>query len=186
MRRKALANYLRKKSEKYHEPIHALIGVLCAVIVKYFYPDSDFVRLIVIGIVGNLIPDIDHLLFLFVYGRKSEYAKIVKRHIKNKEFKDFLLFIRNNHKNNTSIYSHNILALILSIFLAWYLGESRDRAGFYTFFMSWSSHYVFDMFEDLLFFKKLNPNWYMRFNKVKRDFIQSFSHDSTRDLTEKK
>lgn len=177
MRKKALANFLRKKSEKYHEPIHMLIGILCALIVAHFYEVSSLSKLIMIGILGNLIPDVDHLIYLFIYGRKSEYAKIVKKYLKGKEFRNFYKFMRDNHKANTGIYSHNIFALLLSIFLAWYLGESRDRAGFYTFFVSWSSHYVFDMFEDLLFFKKLNPNWYMRFNKIKRDITQGFGKE---------
>jgi hypothetical protein len=149
--------------------IHVLIGAGCACIVWYIFPDSSILKLLVVGIAGNLIPDIDHILYWFFYGKKSDYAKILKSHLKLKEFRMAASFIRNNHKSNTGVYSHNILSLMLSIFLAWYLGESRDRTGFYVFFMSWSSHYLFDMFEDILFFKKLNPNWFMRFNRIKRD-----------------
>jgi len=152
--------------------IHVFLGLVCAYIVICVFPAADLSKLITVGILGNLIPDVDHLLFFFLYGRKSEYAKIFKSHLKLREFRMAARFIKDNHQNNTGIYSHNILSLMLSIFLAWYLGESRDRAGFYTFFMSWSSHYVFDMFEDVLFFKKLNPNWFMKFNKIKKELTQ--------------
>jgi len=159
---------LKRKSEHYHMLIHVLLGLICAIIVMHAFPDADKTKLIMIGVFGNLVPDLDHFLFLFIYGRKSDYAKIVRGHLRLKQFRSAANFIKNNHKNNTGIYSHNILSLMISIFLAWYLGESRDRAGFYVFFASWSSHYLFDMVEDILFFKKLNPNWFMKFNRVDR------------------
>jgi len=172
MRGKRLISALRKKSERYHPLVHVLLGLACAFTVIHFIPGANILKLIAVGVLGNLIPDVDHLLYFFLYGRKSEYAKIFKSHLKLREFRMALRFIKDNHKNNTGVYSHNILSLMLSIFLAWYLGESRDRAGFYVFFMSWSTHYIFDMFEDVLFFKKLNTNWFMRFNRVKKELTQ--------------
>lgn len=166
MTRRAVVQALRNKSHRYHMLIHVSLGLLCAFIVVHTFPSANISKVISVGILGGLIPDTDHLLYMFFYGRKSEYAKIVKTYFKNKQFRLMCSFLKNNHKNNTGIYSHNILSLMLSIFLAWYLGESRDRACFYAFFMSWSAHYLFDMFEDLLFFKKVNPNWLMRFNRV--------------------
>lgn len=146
--------------------VHVLLGLLCAAIVLHAIPSANTTRIILLGILGNVVPDVDHLLHMFFYGRNSEYARIVKTFFKDKEFRKALIFMKDNHKTNTGLYTHSILALMLSIFLAWYLGESRDRAGFYVFFMSWSVHYVFDMFEDLIFLKRFNPNWFMRFNRA--------------------
>jgi hypothetical protein len=172
MRGKRLVSALRRKGEYYHMLVHVLLGLGCAYAVMSFFPTADRGRLITVGILGNLVPDVDHVLFWFLYGRKSDYAKILKTHLKLKQFRMAARFIKDNHKNNTGLYSHNILSLMLSIFLAWYLGESKDRAGFYVFFMSWSSHYIFDMFEDILFFKKLNSNWFMKFNRVKKELTR--------------
>jgi hypothetical protein len=165
-RRHAVAQAIRNKTYRYHMVIHVFLGLLCAFIVVHTFPSANVLRTISIGVLGSLIPDVDHLLHMFFYGRKSEYAKIIRTFVKNREFRKALSFVKDNHKNNTGIYSHNILSLMISIFLAWYLGESRDRAGFYVFFMSWSTHYLFDMLEDVLFLKRINPNWFMRFNRI--------------------
>ena len=165
-RRQAIAQAIKRKAYKYHMLVHVFLGLLCAYIVMHTFPNANGWRIIWIAILGSVIPDVDHLLFMFIYGRKSEYAKIIRAFVKNKEFRKALSFMKDNHKTNTGLYSHNILALIISIYLAWYLGDSRDRAGFYVFFMSWSVQYVFDMFEDLIFLRRFNPNWFMRFNRV--------------------
>jgi membrane-bound metal-dependent hydrolase YbcI (DUF457 family) len=165
-RRHVVAQAIRNKAYTYHMVIHVLLGLVCAFIVMRAFPSANIYKIISIGILGSLIPDVDHLLYMFLYGRKSEYSKILKAFVKDKEFRKALHFVKDNHKNNTGIYSHNILSLILSIYLAWKLGDSRDSAGFFVFFMSWSVHYVFDMFEDVLFLKRINPNWFMRFNRV--------------------
>ncbi len=165
-KRHAVAQAIRNKAYTYHMVIHMLLGLVCAFIVMHAFPAANITKIISIGILGSVIPDVDHLLHMFFYGRKSEYAKIVKAFVKNKEFRKALSFVKDNHKKNTGIYSHNILSLMLSIYLAWYLGDSRDSAGFYVFFMSWSTHYLFDIFEDVLFLKRINPNWFMKFNRV--------------------
>ena len=161
---------LRAKSEAYHMQLHIVMGVLCGLFMGHLFPETPLLKLISIGVIGAILPDFDHLLFIFIYGRKTEFARIIKSFLRKHKIKNAISFIKLNHKYNTSIYSHNMLSVILAFSLFYYLYTVRDNASLSTFFLSWFGHYVFDIFEDVLFFKKINPNWWLKFSKtVKRD-----------------
>jgi hypothetical protein len=165
----SIATSLRNRSEKYHVLIHILCGFLCAYIAIDYFPDISHTKLNIIGVLGSLSPDVDHVMYWFIYGKKSQYSQIVRSLLRRRQFKNFYKFIRGNHKTLTGLYFHNFLTLALSVFLSSFYGFSRQHPYLMVFFMAWSVHYIFDLCEDLLFFKRLNPNWYFRFNKVTRD-----------------
>lgn len=159
--------------------VHIGMGLMCGVFMWYLFPDAPLIKLMAIGIIGGILPDFDHLLFIFIYGRKTEFAKIIKGFLRKYKIKSAISFIKINHKYNTSIYSHNMLSVILAFSLFYYLYNVRDNASLSTFFLSWFGHYVFDIFEDVLFFKKVNPNWWLKFSKnVKRDFSKFLPPES--------
>jgi hypothetical protein len=146
--------------------IHALSGVTVAYFILSMFPYADRLELVIYGILGSLLPDVDHFIYYFFYGKNSQYAQIAKYFLLKKQLKNWIKFVKANHKFNTGIYSHNFLSLFLSLWLSWYFGLQRIHPVFAVFALSWSVHYLFDIFEDLLFFKRLNPNWYLKFNSV--------------------
>ncbi len=168
---------LRAKSETYHMQVHIIIGLICGLFMGHLFPEAPLIKLISVSIIGSVLPDFDHLLFIFIYGRKTDFARIIKGFLRKYKIKSAISFIRVNHKYNTSVYSHNMLSVILAFWLFYYLYTVQDKASMSTFFLSWFAHYVFDIFEDVLFFKKINPNWWLKFSKnVKRDlsaFLES-------------
>ena len=168
--------YLRKKSEAYHMLIHVLLGIICAFVTKSFFPQSQLSFLILYGVLGNLLPDVDHFLFFLLYGRHTEYSKSVKSLFRKKQFRRLWKFISINHKAQTGLYSHNIISIILAGLAFWYFEAIRDRPSLTAFFLSWTTHYIFDIFEDLLFFKTLNPNWYMKFNHTSKRSYTPVDH----------
>lgn len=160
-----IGSSLRARSENYHMLIHILCGFVCAYITIDFFPNISHARLNIMGFLGSLSPDVDHLMFWFLYGKKSQYSQIVKNFLKKRQYRNFFNFIKLNHKALTGLYFHNFLSLLISVILCFYLGFIREHPLLMVFFMSWAVHYMFDLFEDLLFFKRINPNWYFRFNK---------------------
>ncbi len=158
---------IRKKlintSEQYHMIIHILLGIISGLIFANIN-NIQPLTLISIGIIGNILPDIDHLLYIFIYGRNSEYAQFIKDFLGQKQYKNIVNFCKNNHKFNTGLYSHNILTTILVILIT-YKTFNFNNYLTATFFFSWSLHYLYDIVEDLLFFGKLNKNWFLKFDK---------------------
>jgi hypothetical protein len=45
----------------------------------------------------------------------------------------------------------------------------KNRIYIATFFLSVTVHFLYDIVEDLLFFKKLNPNWFLHFNRKNKN-----------------
>ena len=169
---------LRRKSESYHMLIHIFLGVFCGVSMWHVFPGSPLLKLMAIGAIGGILPDFDHILFIFLYGRKSEFAKIVKGFLKKHKIRNAITFIKVNHKYNTAVYSHNMVSVLLAFSLFYYLYTVKDNASMSAFFLSWFVHYTFDIFEDVLFFKKVNPNWLLKFSKtVKKDLTKLYEHD---------
>jgi membrane-bound metal-dependent hydrolase YbcI (DUF457 family) len=158
--------------------VHIALGVLSAYAIHSYFPEASMPRLIALGIIGNLLPDIDHIFFLFWYGATTEYAKTIKKYIRSRELRNAAAFMKLNHKLNTSIYSHNVISLVLAFLLFWYLGDKRDSAALSVFFLSWCTHYLYDILEDFLFFKKINPNWFLKFNRYTGKFNEVPQRDN--------
>ena len=149
--------------EKNHGQLHVLFGTLAWVGALIIF-GGEPVRLFLVSVLGAYFPDADHLLFIFGYGRSAQYAIDSKKSFFEGGIPGFLRYVKKNHKGNTRIYSHNLLSLGLVIGLSVWsvLSGNRILGGV---FFSWSLHYVFDILEDLLFFGKLNGNWWLRFGK---------------------
>lgn len=160
-------------SEKFHMSIHVLWGIIIALVIKKFIVDVSLFLLLLTGILGSLLPDFDHVLYIFIYGRKSEYSRFIRHFISQKQLKKTFWFCKNNHKLNTGLYSHNILTMILVLILS--INAITIKNYFLTtFFLAWSMHYLYDIFEDLLFFGKINKNWFLKFDKkiINKDLLR--------------
>ena len=152
---------IQRFSDKYHYVIHLLIGIA----IFYFLKDetTNHDQLLFWCMIGSLIPDIDHLFFYFIYGRKTEYASIVKSYLRKKEIRNFMKFCSLNHKKQTHLYSHNILTPAFALMLSpFFINHGAVAAS--GFFMSIGFHFIFDIFEDVFVYGIFNRNWIFRFN----------------------
>jgi len=159
-----MRNKLVEKSQTYHILIHILLGLICALIISREFQGENLFLLLICGFLGNTLPDLDHVIYYLTYGKDSEYSQIIKLFIKERDFKEVKDFLRENHKYLTGLYSHTILSPLLSILLM-FLFLNKNNIYISTFFLSVTTHFIYDIVEDLLFFKKLNPNWFMHLNR---------------------
>ena len=163
-----MRNKIVQKSQTYHILIHILFGIMAALIVSKQFDNENLVLLLIMGFFGNTLPDIDHIIYFFTYGRDSEYSQIIKLFIKERHFREIKNFLRDNHKYLTGLYSHTLISPVISIFLTYFFFK-KGLIYPATFFFSVSIHFMYDILEDILFFGKLNPNWYMKFNNKNKN-----------------
>lgn len=161
---------LRTRSERYHMHVHAALGVICALSMRDSLPSHSIFFLIFVGIMGNLLPDLDHLFYFFIYGRRSEYSKQVRLFLRSKEIRNMLRFWRSNHKMNNGLITHNLLTPVVSFILFKIFQDKVPATSLSLFFLSFTVHFVYDVTEDLLVLKKLNPNWYLKFNNQPKEY----------------
>jgi hypothetical protein len=158
---------LIRLSEDFHHPIHLLIGLIVGVIYYLFNPTLELDKILFYAGLGALVPDVDHLIYLFYYGRSSEYAKNVKSHIRSFKIKELARFLKTNHKSNTGVYTHNMFTILVIYFIS-ISAKNSNHLYLSVFLLSCIFHYVFDIFEDFVYFGKPNPNWYLKFNRSSR------------------
>ncbi len=155
-------------SEQRHGTFHLLFGLI-AFLTGYFTQKEFFenhnILILFAVLIGSFIPDLDHLLYQFGYGRKKEYAADCRKFIKNMDFRGYLNYVKANHKHNTNIYSHNIGSLVIAFLLSMYALHTFNNIYYSMFFLAWTFHYIYDILEDILFFKKPNKNWFFVFGK---------------------
>lgn len=157
-----------KLSEDFHHPIHLVVGLIIGFIYYIFNPGLELDRILFFAGLGSLIPDIDHVLFMYFYGRSTEYAKIQKKYLKNFQIRKFINFSKNNHKKNKSVYTHNIITILVILFIT-ITAKNSDHVYLAVFLISCIFHYILDIFEDFLYFGSLNSNWFLRFTKSTKD-----------------
>jgi hypothetical protein len=161
---------LIKISEQLHAWIHLAFGGLAFETMRLIDPvsaEGNSLLLILLAAVACYLPDIDHLFYIYGYGRKTEYSKTMRTFLRNHDLKGFINHTKHNHKNLTGIYSHNLGSIILVAFFSYWELIRRDNIFMATFFLSWTYHYLYDVIEDLVYFSKPNKNWFFIFNRKK-------------------
>lgn len=149
-------------SERFHGQMHFVFGVATWLLSGIIFGRSDLLTFLM-AMVGAYLPDGDHLLFIYWYGKETEFSSGIKKALREFGLNGFIDYAKKNHKNNTKIKSHNLLTVTVCVALALY-GVIMNSPLIGTLFISWTGHYVFDLLEDLLFFGKLNKNWWLRFD----------------------
>jgi len=148
-------------------PVHIVLGFLCGLLVAYFSRNTSILFMSVLGVIGSLLPDIDHLLYIYIYARKTEYARLLRIRIKNRELRELFRFASANHKLNTKIYSHNLLTVLITVIFFSYFAFAQDNYNAAAFTLGMISHYFYDIFEDWLLLGRINPNWFLLFGRQK-------------------
>jgi hypothetical protein len=140
-----------------HEFYHILLGLIWAWFLRERWGEFNL-RWIFISIFGSLLPDADHFLYFFTYGKKDDYTVQIRSLLKNREWRALSVFVEKGHKHNVNLSSHNYYFMgilfmtgILSSFLSWEFGV--------IIFGAMLIHYIFDITDDLLQLGRVNPNW---------------------------
>ncbi len=141
-----------------HMLYHILVGILWTLFLQLVWGDSAGMY-ILLGAVGAVLPDLEHLYYFFGYGRHDGYVMKIFSLFKHRDWRELTKFIAIGHKYNTSLIFHNIYTTLLFIGITAY---SADRGWLYAaaLFGAMASHYVFDIVDDMLTLGKLNENWY--------------------------
>lgn len=140
-----------------HELTHILIGLVFAWFLRELWMELS-PRYIFLSIIGSLIIDADHLLYLFVYARHEWYSVEARKILRQGQIGTLLRFWRDNHKQNTGLLSHNIYFLIF-FFCVSAASFYFDWKGAVVFFGAIVLHLLFDIFDDLWVLGKINENW---------------------------
>ncbi len=155
---------LKKFSEKYHGELHVCFGLLVWLVVWLMNRQVDTAGLFLVVLLGSFLPDIDHIFFMFFYGRNTEYARKEREFMFAGKWKELIDFGKKNHKSNTFILSHNLLTPVLFGWLAW-ISAGNGNWIWTGFWGAMQMHFVFDILEDWLYFGRLNGNWWFRYGK---------------------
>lgn len=141
-----------------HSVVHMTIGAIW-----YLYADYRFGGLpssyLFIAIFSSVLPDLEHLYYLFISkNRHSDYTAQIKALLKKRQIISLFKLVEHNHKTQTFLLFHHIgVAFVFMLLAIWALVKQHE---FLTIFYGGIlSHYAFDIFDDFLVLKKLNPNW---------------------------
>lgn len=140
-----------------HEFYHILLGLVWAWFLREVWEQFN-VRWISVSVLGSLLPDADHFFYFFIWGRKDEYAKLVKAFLRGREWRTLTKLLETGHKYQTDLATHNIyfigflfLLSTASFFYDWKVGV--------VLFGAMMIHYLFDIFDDIIILGYINPNW---------------------------
>lgn len=140
-----------------HMVYHVLIGLVWAWYLRERWGEFN-IFWIWVAVVGAVSPDVDHLLYFFGYGKNEQYNKQITNFLRTHQWRNLTVFIERGHKHNTNLSFHNIyvtgiflVSSLLSSFFDWEVGVILSGAIV--------SHYLFDMFDDIVQLGTLNPNW---------------------------
>lgn len=140
-----------------HHYYHILIGVVWAWILREVW-HSFQPRWIALSIIASELPDADHFVYFFTYGKKDPYSKLVKSLFANRQWRLLWYTIDKGHKYNTNLATHNYFTIMfltgLSVLAYFFEWQSAV-----VFLGAMVLHYIFDIVDDLLILGSINPNW---------------------------
>lgn len=149
-----------------HHFAHVAIGLGFAWFLREWWNEFS-PRYLTLALVGSVLIDFDHFLYIFVYGRHEWYAKEVKKFLRAGQLRDVWAFLSKNHKYNTSLATHNVYFIGFFILLSFVCSRFDWKAGI-VLFGATVLHLLFDVLDDLWALGYVNPNW-KRLKRIKND-----------------
>jgi hypothetical protein len=140
-----------------HLLYHVLLGLAWAWFLREWWHIFNS-KWIIISVFGSLLPDTEHLLYFFTYGRKDAYTRNLRKFLWEHEWRVATLCVEKGHKNKTRLRFHNIYIIGLLLLLA-SLCFISDRNSWVVLFGAMVIHYTFDIFDDIITLGYINPNW---------------------------
>lgn len=140
-----------------HEFYHALLGLAWAWILRELWNEFN-AKWIFLALLGSVLPDADHLFYLFTYGKKDFFSSTVKTMVKKREWRNLVVFIEHGHKHNTELTYHNVyfIGLLLVTTMVFVF---LDLKSWVVIFGAMVIHYIFDIVDDIAVLGYVNSNW---------------------------
>jgi len=136
---------------------HVMLGLLWAWFLRELWNELNPLW-IWTAVIGSVLPDIDHFNYFFGYGKRDAYTQQIVSFLRQRQWRSLVQYIAKGHKTNTSLQYHNIYVAgiflagsIISAFIDWRFGV--------VLFGAIVSHYVFDIFDDIVLLGSINENW---------------------------
>src|SRR5258708_856632 len=111
-----------------HTATHVAIGIIYVLILKNTWHTISNTP-IFLAAFGSILIDLDHVFYIFTYGRREWYAIESRKFMRQGQFKNLAYFLRTHHKHNTGLATHNVYYLafflllsLLSFKLGWETG----------------------------------------------------------------
>lgn len=140
-----------------HMAYHVMIALVWSWLLREVWGQFNPVWILA-AVICSVLPDVDHLNYFLGYGRQDTYTQQVFALIRKRQWRALFQFIATGHKTNTSLTYHNVYVVGIFLLLAliamvadWQLGVVM--------FGAIVSHYLFDMFDDIVQLGGINPNW---------------------------
>lgn len=154
-----------------HHIVHLLLGYCWYVVASQWVGQRSGWYLF-LALLGSELPDIEHILYFYIFGKQDTYSKIVRDFFKKRQLGDLAKYVKNNHKHGLELRFHSAYWAVIIIAMA-YAALWTDSRSLFVLLGAVAVHYVFDMVDDLLFLGRLNANW-KRFplRRSKRSHVQ--------------
>ena len=82
------------------------------------------------GLVGTFLPDIDHLLYVFVFNPLDLTSQRIIYYFKNKQYKEGLQFLYQTKEERTELIFHKVnFVLIFAVLTFWVMSSSGSLFG---------------------------------------------------------
>ena len=133
------------------------MGVFWIMVLRLVDPDvAD--KFIPLALVGSLFPDLEHFVFHFVTHRNSQYSREIKQFLRKRQVVNLAIFLEKNHKTESFLPLHHLFVVLMAI-VATVIAFFNGKEGTVVFLGAVAIHYLFDMVDDVIFLRRLNPNW---------------------------
>jgi hypothetical protein len=140
-----------------HVITHLIIGVGWFFLLEHFYPDLP-ANYFYVALIASILPDLEHIYFLLVKKPTSGYTKEIMGLMKQGRIVELFRFVEKKHKYETFLPFHHIITPLIAL-IGCAIAIHIDRFGTAVFCGAFTLHYVFDIVEDVILLRKLNPNW---------------------------
>lgn len=140
-----------------HTFTHLLLGLLYAWFLREVWQELS-AWYIFLAALASVLPDVDHFIYFFTYGRREWYAIEVRKLMRQGQIRTMLYFMKHNHKYNTGLATHNLYFLGLFFLLSFISFQFDSKTGV-VIFGAIVLHLLFDLIDDLWILGHLNENW---------------------------
>lgn len=152
----------KKLTTHYHMFFHLGLGLIVGTVFYLIAGTPSLKTYLFIGCIAAVLPDIEHVLFFYSYGKTTAYAKSVRNYVKAREYKKAADFCKRHHKDLECLYIHNGLTpLILLLLAILFVVTAHPLVA--TLLVSAALHYFYDIFEDFILMRRINSNWFLKF-----------------------
>jgi hypothetical protein len=110
------------------------------------------------GVIGTILPDIDHLIYIFFLNPHELTSQRINYLIKKKEVTRARTLLYETKSERRNMIFHSFLFQVIFMILTFLIISSSDSVFVYGIVLAFSLHFLVDQFIDIVDNKNLN-NW---------------------------